>query len=385
MHPLVRETGRWVKRAKLRVLRALGADKARRNADLNQREIWQGRTRLDSFPREIQVGTNWTCNLRCFFCRRETAEKERLATLRPDQLEIPEAALERLMRIMPYAEVFTLTPLGEPLLYSGLSRILERSRAAGCRNLHLTTNGNATSESLARQLVEGRVRRIYVSIDTAAPERYAEMRVGGDLGKVSEGLCLLNEQKARLGAPTPEIVFASTFMQRNIGDLAGLVRFASDHRVETISVQLMEAEDPIFEPETLAHHIPQTVESLCEARRVADEKGVELSIHLALRNLLSAHAEMCEAAELLADQPALDTRGQTLMDKCLYPWTFLVVDTDGQARPCCWAGLNYGNLAEQPFEEIWNSPEARDMRQRFLDNIIPDPCRGKHCRVDLDN
>ena len=383
MNPLIRKAGRWAKRAQLRALRRLSSQKARYNTLLNQREIWHGRARLDSFPREIQVGTNWTCNLRCYFCRRQSVEAERLASLQPSQREIPQAALDKLMAVLPYAEVFNLTPLGEPLLYSGLDRLLERCRAVRPRNLQLTTNGNAMTEARARQLVEAGVRRIFFSIDSADPTTYAEMRVGGTLDKASEGLAHLNEWKARLGADIPEIVIASTFMRRNITDLPGLVEFARANQASLLSVQLMEAEDPSLEPETLGRHIPLTVDWLRQARRKARELGVNLAVHPALRNLLAAHAGEPGVAELLAEEPALDTRGQTLMDKCLYPWTFLVVDTDGDARPCCWAALSYGNLAERSFDEIWNGEAAQRMRRDFLSNLISPYCQGKHCRVDL--
>ena len=112
----IRETGRWLKRARLRALRASTGRRAHYNSLLNQREVWQGRARLDSFPREIQVGTNWTCDLRCPFCRRQSDKVPHLRALKADEREISRSAMDRLLAVMPYAEVFTLTPLGEPLL-----------------------------------------------------------------------------------------------------------------------------------------------------------------------------------------------------------------------------------------------------------------------------
>jgi MoaA/NifB/PqqE/SkfB family radical SAM enzyme len=383
MHPLIRESGRWVKRARLRSLRRLSGDKIRYNTLLNQREIWHGRTVLQSTPREIQVGTNWTCNLKCFFCRREIGDKERLAALPSDKLEIPAAAMERLMMALPYAEIFTLTPLGEPLMYSGLGEFLDRYRRAGAKNLQLTTNGNVTTEKRARMLAESGVRRIYVSIDTAEPETYAQMRGGGSLDKATEGLALLNEWKARLHSDLPEIIIAATFLRRNIEHLPGLVRYAHANGIRKITVQLMDAEDDSIELETLGHHMPLTVRTLREAKRVADELGVELIVDLAMRNLLSAHSGEEGVSAFLAADRELDTRGKTLMDKCVYPWTFLVVDTDGDVRPCCWAGVSFGNLAEKPFDEVWNGAAVQRMRREFLNNRIPEYCRGKHCRVDL--
>ncbi|OPZ15158.1 MAG: Cyclic pyranopterin monophosphate synthase 1 [candidate division BRC1 bacterium ADurb.BinA364] len=377
MHPWIRETGRWAKRGWLRANRFFAADKALANARLNQREIWHGRARLASFPREIQVGTNWTCNLRCFFCRRETTDRERLAALKPDQREIPEGVLERLLAILPYAEVFTLTPLGEPLLYSGLDRLLERCASAASGNLHLTTNGNAISEERARSLVEAGTRRIYVSIDSADPVRYAEMRAGGSLDKVAEGLERLRAWKARLNRQWPEIVFASTFMRRNIGDLEGLLEFARRHEVKWIAAQLMELDDLALAGEALDRDVPAAAFALRQARETAERLGIELTIHPALARLIAAHGA-AQPSPAASPPPSC----LSLMEKCLYPWTFLVVDTDGEARPCCWVSLRYGNLAQQPFGEVWNSAAAQELRREFIADRIPDCCRGKHCRVD---
>jgi len=364
-------------------LRALAGDKIRYNTLLNQREIWHGRTVLRSTPRQIHLGTNWTCNLKCFFCRRETGDKQRLDALPPDQLQISAMAVERLMPVLPFAEILTLTPLGEPLMWSGLPEFLDRYRAVGSRNLQLTTNGNATTEKRARMLVESGVRRIYVSIDTAEPEMYAEMRTGGTLEKATEGLAILNEWKGRLDSELPEIIIAATFLRRNIEHLPGLVRYAKDNRVGKITVQLMDAEDDSFEPETLAHHVPLTVGTIREAKRAADELGIELIVDLAMRNMLSAHSGEEGVADLLAADHDLDMRGQSLMDKCVFPWTYLTVDTDGDVRPCCWAGVSLGNLTEKTFGEVWNGATVQRMRGDFLSNHIPEYCRDKHCRVDL--
>ncbi|MBI3736248.1 SPASM domain-containing protein [Candidatus Sumerlaeota bacterium] len=79
----------------------------------------------------------------------------------------------------------------------------------------------------------------------------------------------------------------------------------------------------------------------------------------------------------------LDMRNKTLVEKCHYPWYFMLIDTDGDVRPCCWAGTSWGNLNQLSFDEVWNGEGARTMRQKFLNNDIPQSCRGKHCRVDL--
>lgn len=384
MPPPIRTLGRNAKRMRLKWLRDHSDERIRYNTELNWREIWHQCTRLESTPREIQIGTNWTCNLSCFFCRRETVDKEKMQTLPRNELQIPDRVMEELAPVLPYAEVVTLTPLGEPLMYLGLDPFLEKYKATGAKNLQLTTNANILSDKMAHKLVDAGLNRMYVSIDSAEPEMYAELRTGGKLEKVDEGIRNMNKWKQMLKQESPEIILASTFMRRNIGHLPGLIEFAHGHGIKAISVQMMEDEEAGIEAETLGHHVPYTIEVLKESQRLAEERGVKLMIHLALKMVLSAHSNEAGVTDFLDSDPLVDMRGKTLIEKCHYPFSFMIVDTDGDVRPCCWVGQSFGNLSQKSFDEVWNGPGALKMREHFHGNFIPASCRGKHCRVDID-
>src|SRR5690606_9917779 len=111
--------------------------------------------------------------------------------------------------------------------------------------------------------------------DSANPERYAQMRVGGDLARITEGLSRIEEWKRKLNSTLPEVIFASTFMQRNIGDLPGLIQYAHDNNVKSIGVQLMEAESDEIEMETLKYHIPELTRVIEDSERFAAGMGVQ--------------------------------------------------------------------------------------------------------------
>lgn len=137
----------------------------------------------------------------------------------------------------------------------------------------------------------------------------------------------------------------------------------------------------------------------------AQDRPIGVRVNIAFRNLLthvlslpewnqvtaytedghSPEAGVAEAEFVPAELGELSTRGRHLTEKCHYPWYFLLIDTDGDSRPCCWAGSRYGNLNEQTLEGIWNGPANVQMRQDFLNNHIPKGCQDKHCRVDLDH
>lgn len=68
---------------------------------------------------------------------------------------------------------------------------------------------------------------------------------------------------------------------------------------------------------------------------------------------------------------------------CTKPWTsFEVNDHKGVVTPCCWSKLHCGNVNDSTFEEIWNGPAYRRMRQHMaegeLDLICSEWCPYRH-------
>jgi len=379
----IRDAGRWLKRARLRTLRALGRDKRRWNTELNLRELYHGRVRLKSFPRLLQLGSTMACNLQCFFCMR-TIE---LVRARHKQLksrldrEIPPDVLDAALRLMPYVETFDLTPFGENFLYSRLDEILETHRRMGCRNLTMTTAGTLITPEWAEKIVRCEVQHVKISIEECDPERYAAMRVGATLDQVIEGIHLINEWKEQLGSPVPRLTLAASYMLRNIEHLPDMVRFAAEQGVPEIYVQMLELkynDDPEVRKEELTYHIPLLRRMVEEGRAEAERLGVAYVVTAPIRNLLDSQKERDDGA---ADRPR---RHRPLIEKCTNPWWWAYIDENGNLWPCCWAKVSFGNLAEKPFMEVWNSETAVDMRRRFLADDIPNYCRGQLCHVDYD-
>jgi MoaA/NifB/PqqE/SkfB family radical SAM enzyme len=229
-----------------------------------------------------------------------------------------------------------------------------------------------------------------MSIDSPDPERYADLRVGATLDQFEAGVGRLVEWKKRLGGDLPRIAFACTFMRSNVEDMPGMVRMGHKWGVDQVVLQLMEPELESLEPQMLWHHIPLTARMTREALALAKELDVNVSLDMGLKHLLSAEAAKDgggeganEALEAVAVDPANDARGKTLVEKCRYPWSSLLIDTDGDSRPCCWAGQSYGNMNKRTWEEIWNGAEVREIRRQFLADTVPPGCRKKHCRVDM--
>ncbi len=382
MHPTIRQTGRWVIRNGLWLRLALSRRQKRAyyNSRLNWREFWQERTQLLSYPRHIQVGTNLTCNLQCVFCRRQhPAESQRLNQIPPNQKEISQSLIIKLLQIAPYAEIVNVTPYGEPLLFSRLPDFLKRYQHLGCRNLALTTNGCLIDDKMAELLVRSGLNILFFSIDSVDPQNYRLLRVGAELERVEAGIELVNKWKAQLRTQVPQLILAATFMRRNIEELPQMIDFCQRHKFSEISVQMMEVEIPELEPESLKHHIKLTRNMLNLAEVKAKAAGIKFTVHRALINLLSEAKGTSATIEKKDSVIAFPPR---LVDLCNFPWYFIYIDTNGDVRPCCYASVCWGNLNEQPFKDIWNGTAAIKMRQMFLNNVIPRACQNKHCLID---
>jgi len=228
------------------------------------------------------------------------------------------------------------------------------------------------TEQKAELLTRPCFQIIFFSIDTADEQTYREMRVGGELAQVVEGIERINEQKRRRGSRFPRLILASTFMRRNIKHLCGLIDFGRRYGFDEISVQLMEVEVPSLAEESLEYSLSLTRQEVEQAREKAAKAGIQFKPHLALLSLLSEGSEVEQS----------ERRPRRLVEVCQYPWYFIFVDTNGDVRPCCYAASCWGNLGRQPFSAVWNGAEAQQMRSLFLSNMVPEACRGQHCRIE---
>ncbi len=83
----------------------------------------------------------------------------------------------------------------------------------------LITNGTLLDEERSRGLISAGLDTLWVSIDGATPESYADVRLGAELPKVLANLKRFKRLRPPAHRPTPAIGIAFVAMKRNLADL----------------------------------------------------------------------------------------------------------------------------------------------------------------------
>jgi GTP 3',8-cyclase len=133
---------------------------------------------------DVRISVTDRCNFRCQYCM----PSEGLPWLERSAL-LSYEEIERLVRLLASMGVHDVRLTGgEPLVRRELWRLVERLAAIDeVHDLSLTTNGYLLTRQV-EQLVAAGLKRINVSLDSLAPDRFFQLTRRDSLAQVLEGL-----------------------------------------------------------------------------------------------------------------------------------------------------------------------------------------------------
>ena len=189
---------------------------------------------IDPFARAItylRVSVTDRCDFRCVYCMAENM----VFLPKQDLLSLEE--LDRLCSAFVAKGVRKLRLTGgEPLVRRGIMTLvasLARHLAAGdLDELTLTTNGSQLRK-YARDLVDGGVKRINVSLDTLDPDKFRAITRWGDLHKVLDGI------EAARAAGLAVKINAVALKDVNEDEFVPLVRWAHGFGMDLTLIEVM--------------------------------------------------------------------------------------------------------------------------------------------------
>ncbi len=162
---------------------------------------------------KVYVEPTTQCNLDCVTCIRHNWE----GTTGRMSEDTFARVLAGLRDFCPAPAVF-FGGLGEPLFHRRTVDWVAQAKVAGAR-VELITNGTLLTEKRSRQLIDAGLDVLWVSIDGATPESYADVRLGAELPQVIANVQRFRRMRRGSHYPTPKIGIAFVAMARNIHEL----------------------------------------------------------------------------------------------------------------------------------------------------------------------
>jgi MoaA/NifB/PqqE/SkfB family radical SAM enzyme len=400
-------------------------------------EIAEGICEVKSLPYDIQFSPEHRCSLRCVMCASTVWRNQGVTPLMDRRL--PNNTLERFKKLepyIPYFETVSLTGSGEPLISPAFPDILEILSKNKSVSIGFTTHAQVFDRARAELLVRSGIREIAISMDGACKETYEKIRVNAKWEKLLRSIDLLNQVKNERHSSMPHICFATNCMRQNIEELPALVDFAHAHRGQKVLATNTIIYDTGMEHESLLHYPDLTRQMVVETIRRAKRLGIQFDNRVLEPpeglQVLEAEAAALERQSISGphrlsvadvDNPAVPIeaprleavpRGSTnasketisigghnqsgqsnifsipeiarpqipktnlsdILNACQMPWAGLMVESDGNAKVCCYESPHVGNLNDQTFEEIWNGAPIVALRRSFVDGRPPEGCRN---------
>lgn len=315
------------------------------------------------------------------------------------RMETFEQMLEGIRSITPKPEIF-FGGYGEPLSNPDCLSMLGMAKARGLR-ISLITNGTLLDEDVSQQLIELGLDTLWVSLDGASPDCYADVRHGTSFSSVITNLKQFHALRQQrhgdsLWAGQPLLGIAFVAMRSNIDDLPALLELGESLRTAHYSITNL-----------LAHTAEQWGETLYQdqlyqgggSRQSDPRPRLNLTpmdgrflMHEQNAPLFSGKYRLS-----LADAPMPDRR-----DRCPFlERGALAVRWDGAVSPCLplmythtyflaerrhtSGAYSIGNITEQTLPEIWDAEEYAALRQQ-LESFNFSPCTYcNSCELANDN
>lgn len=361
--------------------------------------VFEEVSKLEFFPKHIQLFPTNRCNVDCIFCWRHRADEIEMEKISEDRLiEIVETVCE----LNP--EIFSISGGGEPLLkkdfLSKASRIL--SNYGGIKT-ELITNGTLFDRELVKNLIKNRLECIRLSLNApnSETEDYLLNRDGSFKDQINS-LEMIKNEKERFNSSLPDIDLSMVITKHNFQYIQEMLHLADRYDA---SLQIRTVIEPYGHEKKFS--VPsekrdELLDEIKEAENLADELQVDFKKDFKKEDLMEESND-----EGKSDGTKLPSRSQEksvedllncLRDGdsekilseyavCELPFLEINIFADGNVAPCAGAFFT-GNqdpsaiseyvdsVFQKSLEEIWNGKKFNRMRAFSLLQDLPEPCRN---------
>ena len=180
---------------------------------------------------KVYIEPTVACNLDCITCFRNAWDQP-IGKMTEETFE---KILNSLKQLDPIPDVY-FGGIGEPLFHPKTIEWIRRVKQELGVKVELITNGTTLTERKTRELIDAGLDLLWVSLDGASPETYADVRLGAELPLILENLRRLFKMRKGGHFPQPEIGVAFVAMKRNINDLPKIIKMGHTFGARYFSV-----------------------------------------------------------------------------------------------------------------------------------------------------
>ncbi len=203
---------------------------------------------MSKYPERLILETTTRCNYQCRMCVKQTQG------CRIPEGDMAAPLFERLKPLFPKAESVIFTGIGEPLLHPDLEKYISCAGKAmpPTGRTGFQTNGKLLSFDRARSLISAGTDVICISVDSTEPGLFKDVRSGGELSDVLQGIESVNRAREIVGPGRPgrvDLGIEVVLMKKNLAELPDVIRWAARLKIDFVMVSHLMAYDPAFEAE----------------------------------------------------------------------------------------------------------------------------------------
>lgn len=338
---------------------------------------------------KVYVEATNACNLACRMCVRgvwdEPTGQMSAATFT--------RIIEGLRCFSPPPDVF-FGGYGEPLAHPHIVDMVAQAKATGA-SVELITNGTLLSRDLSRRLIAAGLDGLWVSLDGARAESYADVRLGAALPEVLSNIRAFRDSRRILHPPRPQLGIAFVAMKRNISDLPAVLHLGRRLGATRFLVTNLLPHTDEMRGEILYQRALNSITflpSIWVPHLDLPKMDVDQTTREALYSVLHGgrHVKLVDADLGSAN------------DRCPFIEKGAVaISWDGSFSPCLpllYSHVSYlkrrkrfsrryilGSVAERDLLDLWHAPEHTAFRQRVQDFRFS-PCTAcGGCELSLTN
>jgi len=314
--------------------------------------LLQGRREKKKRRLRVYMDTNWSCNIACRICLHSVVNHApvRHGTMSPD-------LFERIAReVFPITRHLSLSCSAEPLMSEGFVDMLGRIGKYKVPFVEFITNATLLNPDKINAIISSGVDLVMVSVDSAGKDVFEKIRCGARFERVIGNLEMLQKAKQERGVEKPAVRFSAVLMRSTIEGIEDLMHLAHRLGAEGIHFRHFIPYAPLYlHKESLFYHKELANRYIAGAQALARELNFE-TFHIP--DVFRDDAGPAETAI-----------------NCRLPWEAIFIRANGNVVPCePQLSIVMGNLAEQSFDEIWNSDGYRKLRDELTTGNYRSAC-----------